>query len=569
MTQNIPESHDSLIGKIYEIAAEPSQIEAFIDSWGVDSTRLISDEALGNHLDRASTFLNRLEPAAPNHQALLQRYDRFAALILSENDVVELANDGAEDAFGLSEGRKLNETTLPADVLRQLSLILQEARSARDKKQFLLRMDFQRQKGAALVRVQWLPPNNSVLIVSTHFQWSTQTDDLLKKAYKLTDAERNVVRLLVEGHDTKSISALRSTTEGTTRGQIKSIIAKMNLRSQVDIVRVAMMLGEMPELEKDVIANPVVTKGWLEKEVWKPFSSTVLQDGRKITYSDMGPRDGNPVLLSHLGSCMVRWSKPMLRVAFAHNLRVICPIRAGYGQSDLPDGPYDPLQLATQDAVALLDHLHIKRLPYVVQGSDFPLAAHFLATQSERVSELISLGGRPCLPDGSQIEGRGAWQKFFVGAARKAPKVTEFAATATMAMARRIGAKSMLRSLCKDSTADLALLEDPDVSSVLEANIALMSDKSSSSARAFANEFVAFQGDWSDLVQVARAIPTKIFIADQDPTFDLDLLPELETAHPEFEYQVLRQAGLALTYQHFKTLIPILAVAARDVGSTP
>ncbi|MEP5002929.1 MAG: hypothetical protein ABJT05_11530, partial [Paracoccaceae bacterium] len=60
MTQNIPESHDSLIGKIYEIAAEPSQIEAFIDSWGVDSTRLISDEALGNHLDRASTFLNRL-----------------------------------------------------------------------------------------------------------------------------------------------------------------------------------------------------------------------------------------------------------------------------------------------------------------------------------------------------------------------------------------------------------------------------------------------------------------------------------------------------------------------------
>jgi len=50
------------------------------------------------------------------------------------------------------------------------------------------------------------------------------------------------------------------------------------------------------------------------------------------------------------------------------NLRVICPIRAGYGHSDALELTADPLDAASQDSAFLLNTLGVRRLPYVAQG---------------------------------------------------------------------------------------------------------------------------------------------------------------------------------------------------------
>jgi pimeloyl-ACP methyl ester carboxylesterase/DNA-binding CsgD family transcriptional regulator len=567
MTQTDPDLDDVLINHLYEIAVDPGRFDGFVDEWA-EAAKALNDQSLGRHLDRAMAFLARLEPSEPDHASLLKRYDRFAAFIIAQNGTVEMANAGAHAAFGLKAGDRLGSADLSGEVLQKLRAILPEARTASDAHQILLRMESAKQKGSVLWHLQRLPQSASVLVVSTHFQWNSATDKILADAYGLTQAERHVVRLLVEGQDTKSISEQRQTAEGTTRGQIKSVISKMNLRSQTDIVRVTVMLGEMPGIEDNTVAKPTIYKNWLEQEVWKPFGTNTLPDGRRQTYHDMGPIDGDPVLLSHLGSCMVRWTEPMLRLAFEHRLRVICPIRAGYGQSHLPDAAYDPFELTSRDTAALLDHLGIAALPYVVQGSDYPLAAHFTSTRRARVCALISLGGRPCLPDGTQIEGSGAWQKFFVAAARKAPKVAEFAASAAMAMSRRIGPKAMLKSLCKESAADMSLLEDPKTAAVLEANITLMADKSSQAARAFANEYITFQSNWSGLNLPDGSLRVKVILADQDPTFDLKQLGRLKAAYPNIVFEVQKNAGLALLYQHYPDIIPDLARAAR-LASAP
>jgi len=383
MTPSDPDLSETLIDHLYEIAVEPGGFDKFVDEWA-EAAKALDDQSLGRHLARAQAFLARLEPNEPDHDALIKRYDRFAAVIVDETNTVELANAGGQAAFGLTAGGKLSSAALPDEILDKLAIVLREVRAASEERQILLRTDFAKQKGAVLLRVQRIAQSGSALIVSTHFQWNTATDQILADAYDLTEAERHVVRLLVEGHDVKAVSAQRQTTEGTTRGQVKSIIAKMNLRSQADIVRVAVMLGEMPGLEQETQIKPFLSRNWLEQEVWKPFAKTTLPDGRVQTYHDMGPGNGHPVLLSHLGSCMVRWTEPMLRLAYEHKLRVICPIRAGYGQSELPEGPYDPFALTTSDTVALLDHLDIGAVPYVVQGSDFPLGAHFAWAQSTR-----------------------------------------------------------------------------------------------------------------------------------------------------------------------------------------
>ena len=555
-----------LIERIYEIAFEPLHLENLIEEWCLQTALAdtLDPSALQEHLRRAEVFLTRLEPVVDDPATYLRGYEKFAAFVVGAEMVVKAANIGAEQAFGVRKDAPLSNAKLPEDVITYLANAVRKSVRQEPGGNTLLRADLPAQRGVILMRLQTLNTTADVIVVSTQFQWSAANTKLLRQAYDLTDTEVDIVRRLVDGLDTKAIAEQRNTKVGTTRGQIKSILSKMNLRSQADIVRIAVMLGEMPDFHDSTPKKPALSKDWLEVEVWKPFQSRTLPDGRKQTFHMMGPQDGAPILLSHLGSCMVRWTKPMLRLAFEENLRIICPIRAGYGQSALPKGGYDPLALTTEDTAALLDHLHISALPYVVQGSDYPLAAHFAALQPTRITALISLGGRPCLPGGLQGEAPGAWQRFFVSIASKAPQLAEFAAAAVMTMSRRIGPQAMLQKLCKDSAADTALLADPIVAPVLEANIALMSEKTSFSARAFSREYIAFQTDWSGLVADARQVPTRVVLATEDPTFDRAILPKLSAAYPWIPFETVENAGLALLYEQYQDLIPIMGKAARS-----
>jgi len=199
-----------------------------------------------------------------------------------------------------------------------------------------------------------------------------------------------------------------------------------------------------------------------------------------------------------------------------------------------------------------------------VQGSDFPFAVDLISKYPDQVSELISIGGRPCLPGGLNVDGEGRWQGFFVSMAQKAPHMVQFASRALMAMSRRIGPEAMLRQLCRDSPSDLALLENEEMKQILVANINLMAAKSTNAAGAFAREYIAFQEDWSDRVLATSNIPVQIFIAEEDPTVDLDSIPRLRRAYPWIEIEVLKNAGLALVYQKPEMLIPLMAQAAKN-----
>ena len=128
----------------------------------------------------------------------------------------------------------------------------------------------------------------SVLIVSTHFHWRDQIGTLLQSLFQLTDAEQNVARLLIEGQDTNAIAQHRKTSEGTVRGQIKSIIAKMNLRSQKDIIRLIMTLGDFPRAFLQTKSPPLPRRrcprtGWKAKSGNRSRTSPSLTVVRSTT----------------------------------------------------------------------------------------------------------------------------------------------------------------------------------------------------------------------------------------------------------------------------------------------
>ena len=210
-----------------------------------------------------------------------------------------------------------------------------------------------------------------VLIVTTQYHGQPALGAMLEEVFQLTSAEQFVVRSLVEGMDAKSIAVGRGTSEGTVRSQIKSILAKMNARSQSEVIRLILSFRDVAQGIADTGKTPATVSpmsalkplDWLDAEVWKPFQVLVRPDGRKLYYSDMGPISGAPVLYSHMGFCAARRSRSMLKFAFRHNLRIICPIRAGYKPSTNLDRRADVMQATRDDTLALLAHLGITRLP--------------------------------------------------------------------------------------------------------------------------------------------------------------------------------------------------------------
>lgn len=580
-------SPENLVDHLYDIALDPQSLDSFIDVWteaGLDASAARKtirdidafDQAYSAHLSRADAFLARGAAAAdpPDLAAFLAPFDTLAAFIVDKHLQVIVSNDGAQESFGVADGVRLNALRLPQEALDAVGEALRRIFRRSETPDHLLKVEFAGQQGPALFQFRKLTGAGDrdpehVLVVTTRYQWQAALGQTLDEVFGLTAAEQGVVRAMVEGLDAKAISAERGTSEGTVRGQIKSILVKMNARTQSEVIRLVMSLRDVAKFSAPASATSdgkgaALTSSWLQTEVWKPFRMLTLPDGRRLDYHDMGPVTGAPVIYSHMGYCMARWHEPMLRLAFAHGLRVICPIRAGYGHSDNLDPMADVLKTTRDDTKALLKHLEIDRAPYLTQGNDLIFAADFAGHFPEMVSEIIGICARPCLPGDRHYAGMGKWHRFFLSTAQHAPHLLKFTAKAAVTMAKRIGVTEMFKQMHRRSPADMAVLLDEELLMVLEANAELIAGKDTNVAQAYAMEILETEADWSELLLSCKGAKTQFINGAQDPSMDVATIAEYREAYPWIEIEVIPEAGQLLLYQHFEHVIPMVSKAAKQ-----
>lgn len=587
MTRDVQPDLDpqNIVDQLYDIALDPGALDTFIGAWnsaGLDARsarRTIEDidrfdAAFSSHLKRAEMFLLRGEDDAPSLTELLAPFENLAALIVDRSMRVVACNAGAAHSFGLAEGDHLAGLQSSASAQELLDEAMQDLFRSVEKPDRLLRLEVGPNTNQTLIQLRRLSETGDdglplALVVTTQYHWQPALGQTLEEVFQLTSAEQGVVRSLVEGRDARSIAEQRGTTEGTVRSQIKSILAKMNARSQSEIIRLVLSLrdvtlGANSERPDQSPATPNVTSDWLDAEVWKPFRTLTLPDGRRLDYHDMGPANGAPVLYSHMGYCLARWSRPMVKLAFEVGLRVICPIRAGYGQSANLDPGADVMKATRDDTLCLLDHLGVARLPYLTQGNDLIFAVDLAAKRPDVVSEIIGLCARPCVPGDRHYAGMGKWHRFFLSTAKHAPHLLNFTAKAAVAMARRIGVDELFRQMNKRSPADMALVHDRIARPVLYANAELIASRNANVAQAYTMEVLETESDWSQIIRDARETPIRFVNGLEDPSVDVATIAEYREQYPWIQIEVIPDAGQLLIYQHYQHVIPSVAQAAKS-----
>ncbi|MCR9139791.1 MAG: LuxR C-terminal-related transcriptional regulator [Alphaproteobacteria bacterium] len=576
----------AFVNQLYDIALDPQSLELFIDAWnnaGLDASAArqtikdidVFDDAYQAHLNRAETFLSRAaeRDGKLSLAATLTPFNSLAAFIVSRDLTVLASNQGAQSAFEISDGLNLSDMRLQGEALEALAAGVRDVFLTADRPDRLLNIEFGGQLGPALFQIRRVgrttqQTDEHALVVTTRYHWQTALGDTLQEVFGLTAAEQGVVRALVEGLDAKTISAERGTSEGTVRGQIKSILSKMHARTQSEVIRLVLSLRDVSNAtnsDTDIATQESFydTTDWLTVEVWKPFKSVTLPDGRRLDYHDMGPATGAPVLYSHMGYGLARWHKPMLKLAFQHGLRVICPIRAGYGQSDNLDPKADVLASTRDDTLFLLNQLGIARLPYLTQGNDLLFAADFAAHHPKMISEIIGICARPCLPGDQHYSGMAKWHRFFLSTARHAPHLLKFTTKAAVALAKRIGVIEMYRQMNQRSPADIALMNIDELRPVLLANAELIAGETTDVAQAYTMEVLATEADWSHLLMQCASIKTWFVNGAEDPATDIATIAEYREAYPWIKIEVVSDAGQLLLYQHFGDLIGRIADAAK------
>ncbi|WP_167850936.1 LuxR C-terminal-related transcriptional regulator [Tabrizicola caldifontis] len=550
-----------IVERLYDVAMDPIRLEELLEVWEDraaplrDSAIPLEDPEIEAHLQRATVFLDRYEAVqeAAGKPSVLADIPRSAAFISDGGATIHACNRPAEVAFGISEGGAFAALPFDEEDRELLKGVIRRVAARKAEKVVTLRIRSTVTGSPVILRVSPVEAGAArplALVVSTELVWPEGFETTVQEAFGLTTAEVEIVRGVTLGLPLRDIAEARGRSLETVRTQVRSVLAKTETHSQSELVRVVLGLMDVALIPTggESFGGP---RGMLEQ---RPFREIRGPDGRRLTWIEFGDPRGRPVLYMHLDFGLTRWPAPAERAAAARGLRVIVPVRQGYGRTEpLPKGA-DHLEGVTRDYAAILDHLQVTGAVAIPLGADLRFALNLSLKRPDLVRGIVGAACQLPIRSASQYERMDKWQRFILANARHAPKVLPFLVQAGFSLARRLGKEAFFRQVNGGSQADTETFSRPDVRvAVLEGSDVCMTRTWSAHA-AFTAECLGSERDWSALVRMAR-VPVLLLQGDQDPQSPVQTIRELAAEYPHLDIRFLPGTGQLLFFAEWPQVL--------------
>ncbi|SMX34664.1 helix-turn-helix domain-containing protein [Actibacterium lipolyticum] len=567
------ETRDQAIERLYDVALDPARYETLLDLWETalqplreqadfNSARLLDDPVISSHFTRAEEFLDRVNHAESQDQLnqALAPFEKLAAFLLDAQNNVVAANPAAGQSLGLQPGVPLSAMSVNPEDSDSILSTARSLISGKVENAAVLRVRSREKGHFVVLRLQRTVLNDGakyILAASSEVSCPEGFSDLLRRAFGLTNAEANVVQGLVECCSVREIAEQRGRSVDTVRAQIKSILSKTETRSQVELVRLALSMMDMTQLTLNVDLSPrIVSRGYATlKEC--PFESLLTPDGRRLDYLCLGDRQGAPVLFLPLDYGLVRWPASAERSAEEQGLRIIVPVRSGYGASDMVDKSKDYDETLYADVLQILEVERVKTCPIISLGGDSFYSIGLANRFPERFPALIACGGVLPMTRREQYERMEKWHRFILAGSKYTPHLQPFMVKAGFYLARKIGKRGFVHAVYGNCKADVETFEDPEVfeAMVTGSEVALTDDNSAHEA--FSRMLLGPQkDDWSDAVNALKdKTPVIFFNGMQDPQVPLATLEEFQRDYDWIDYRVYENAGQLVFFRYWRDVL--------------
>lgn len=554
-----------IVDRLYEVALDPIRLEDLLVVWEervsqlrlgpVDQAIELDDPEIDAHVSRARVFLDRYEAtrSAGGLRDLLDDIPRAAAFVSDGGPRITACNRPAARAFGLQEGGPVTALPFDAEDIGTLQAAIRKVASGRAEQSLTLRIRSSVTGSPVILRIARLEEKGLALVLSTELFWPDDFGQTVQEAFGLTAAEVDIVRGITLGLPLKDIAEQRGRSIETVRTQLRSILAKTETHGQSELVRVVLGLMEVTQIP--IGAAPPGVTGALRPVSFQQVKGPA---GRRLEFIEFGDPKGAPVLYMHLDYGLIRWPAEAERQAALRDLRIIVPVRAGYGRSELHGRGTDHIQGVAEDYAAVLDHLGIEAAAVISLGADLRFALALANQRPGLVTGILGCAAQLPLRSAAQYDRMDKWQRFILANARYAPKVLPFLVQAGFSLARRLGKDKFFMQVNGGSAADMETFADPQVrEAILLGSDVCLADRKSAH-EAFTRECISSERDWSDLIRAVR-VPVHLLQGDQDPQTPVQTIHELMGDYPALKVEFLPQTGQLLFFKEWRYVLDRIA----------
>ena len=546
---------DRLIAEAYAVAANPTRL--------LDLRRLLMpclDRSAGSdpsldaatfHFDRAYAMLDANEPGVGGEFRGLTTFDdelerQSADLTIDDSFRVAALGPTFADAMGMAEGHFLPDWVWDPVTRDRDHAALRDLLAAPEKV-FTLHLfcapDAERPTLFAARRAR---DGAALSLRAVPMRWDDRTGEAFARTFALTSAETAIVRQVVDGGNLRELADRRGTAIGTVRNQLKTLLRKLSIGSQIELV--CLYAGYQQSLVIETDNGP-------ERDAIRASGPAEAETDLDIV--ETGPSGGAPVLFFHPMFTGPFATSAIERDLQSRGMRLIAPWRPYFGsQRDWGTG-IPMVRAFTSQVAEWLREREPGPVAVLAASGGTPFALAFAQAAPDLVKKVVIAGATVPLSTRDDLGQLGVGHRIPLQMARAAPAVMRLYLRAVLALLNRGDGGAYRRAFFQGSAADTALSLTPEVSAMVGRALA---HAYRHSMRAGIEELLLNAGDWSELCQEIEA-PVTLMHGEEDRLAPSALIRRIADRFGFATHGPVRGAGSFLMLQRPGLVFDALAGA--------
>jgi pimeloyl-ACP methyl ester carboxylesterase/DNA-binding CsgD family transcriptional regulator len=467
-----------------------------------------------------------------------------AALALSEAGQILTLNTAAIERFSISTGDGLSALSITRSEFeefgRRLSTFTGPTLIRVDRRDKQVR-EGERRKSSVLMSAAYHHRYRAFVLTTLRQYWPESVDRAMEELFGLSRSEREILALLAQGVNSEAIAERRFRSPGTVRQQIKSIMQKLGVTTQLEAATLAATAAATASATSSAAGQEIGLLPALEADAPLRFG-TFFRGKRRVGWRRFGAPTGSKVLLLHGPSFGAGEYPQDRRMADRYGLDVYAIERPGYGRTDIPSKSEDVIDCHSRDITALLSRERLDRVMILAHEVALIPALELAHRHPGVVRGVLAVSAAPPFKNAEQIEAMPAHQGIFIQAARHAPWLARLMIRLLMVRTRQLGPERWTDVIFQGLQPDSRVI---DRESLRPGVIGTYSFYLNQMGAGFEVDLVMMLLDWAQRVADPE-VPLLLLHGTRNPATPPAALQVFRDLNPEITIELVEDAGLTL-----------------------